>query len=50
MVDVAVLVSLGIQISDFDCVKFYSGWEMELKKNETSAFLFNLRTSEDGPL
>jgi hypothetical protein len=50
MADVAVLVTLAIQISDFDRVKFDSGREMELKKKETFAFLFYLRTSEVGRL
>jgi hypothetical protein len=50
MADVAVFVSLGIKISDFDRFKFDSGREMELKKKETSAFHFYLRASEAGPL
>ena len=52
MADVAVFVSSGIKISDFDRVKFDFGREMELKKKkkETSAFHFYLRASEAGPL
>jgi hypothetical protein len=49
MPNFAVLVSVGIQISDFDRIKFDFGREMELQK-KTPAFLFYLRTSEAGPL
>jgi hypothetical protein len=35
MPNFAVLVSVGIQISDFDCVKFDFGREMELKEQKS---------------
>jgi len=40
MADFAVLVSLGIQISDFDSVKFDSGGGNEIKKKVCFPFPF----------
>jgi hypothetical protein len=42
MADVAVFVSTGIKISDFDRVKFDSGREMELKEKRNVCVPFLL--------